>query len=155
MVSDTRPTVVERVSAEAGEGSLDLVHGSLERLWTRMQPPAGDTFRALFETAVAEVAANILEHARPPGEELRLELELAAWPDRLEAQLWDDGQPFAKSIVARGFGADDLPERGRGLQIALLALDELGYEIVGGRNRWHLVKRREPISSGEGDSTRE
>jgi hypothetical protein len=43
-------------------------------------------------------------------------------------------------------GAGTLPRRGRGLQIALLALDELGYETLGGRNQWRLVKRREAVS---------
>jgi serine/threonine-protein kinase RsbW len=142
MVSEHRPTVVESVSAEAGEQSLDLVHGALERVWMRLQPPADDTFRMLFEMAVSEVAANILEHARPPDRGHRLELELSAWPDRLEANFRDDGKPLARRIVARGLGARDLPERGRGLGIALVALDELGYDVVDGYNKWRLVKRR-------------
>jgi serine/threonine-protein kinase RsbW len=142
MVSEQqRPTLIEWVSTEAADEPLDTVHEALERLWVRVEPP-DDSFRTLFSMAVAEVAANILEHARPPGGNLRMELELSVWPDRLEANFRDDGRPLARRIVARGLGANDLPERGRGLGIALVALDELGYDVVDGYNKWRLVKRR-------------
>ena len=138
-----RPVAFEWVSGEARETSLDEVHAALERMWERTRPPADDVFRMLFDTAVAEVAANILEHARPDRGTMRVDLELSVWPDRVEARFSDDGRPMAQRIVARGLGASDLPpERGRGLHMALVALDELGYESVEGRNEWRLVKRR-------------
>jgi serine/threonine-protein kinase RsbW len=65
----------------------------------------------------------------------------------VEARFWDDGQPLARRIVASGLGAHDLPERGRGIEIALVALDELGYEIVDGCNQWRLVRRQHPVST--------
>ena len=143
----TRPVAFEWVSGEAGEASLDEVHAALERLWERTHPPADEVFKMMFDTAVAEVAANILEHARPQGGSLRVDLELSVWPDRVEARFSDDGRPLAQRIVARGLGATEFPpERGRGLQMALVALDELGYESVEGRNEWRLVKRREAMA---------
>lgn len=135
-------TVVKCTCGEPAEACLDIVHGALERFWSHVQPPATDTFRMLFSTAVAEVAANILEHARPASRQVRLALELSAWLDRVEARFSDDGQSLAPEIAHPGMAADDLSERGRGLKIARMALDELSYENVVGGNWWRLVKRR-------------
>lgn len=148
MASD-KPSIVEWVSGEAADVSLDVVHQALSRLWLRIEPPEDELFRMLFDTAVAEVAANILEHARPDDGSLHLDLELSVWPDRLEARFSDDGRPLARKIVAHGLGLHEFPaERGRGLQMALVALDELGYESVEGRNLWRLVKRRAATPEG-------
>jgi serine/threonine-protein kinase RsbW len=153
MASD-QPTAVEWISGDASEGSLELVHQALARIWLRVLPPADDLFRMLFDMAVAEVAANILEHARPEGRSIRMDLELSVWPDRVEARFSDDGQPLARRIEARGLGLDEPPrERGRGLGLALSALDELGYESVDGLNRWRLVKHRARAPEGSLQTT--
>jgi hypothetical protein len=139
-----QPAAVEWVSSEAGEASLALVQEALGRIWTRIRPPADSLFRRLFDTAVAEVAADLLESARREDGSMHLDLEISVWSDRVEAHFSDDARPLARKIVARGLGAAELPaERGRGLQIALVALEELEYETAGGRNRSRLLKQRD------------
>jgi serine/threonine-protein kinase RsbW len=147
--------VTEQVTAGPDQPVLDLVHDGLDRVWSRLRPPADETFRLLFTTAVAEVAANVMKYADPrDGRTFRMELELTAHPASVEARFSDDGHPFTRQIEdAQGLGTEDLAERGRGLQIAVDVLDQLSYYRVNGRNRWRLVKRRdgapEMLASGK------
>lgn len=129
--------------------SLDRVHELLAELWTDDDLPAAD--RVQFETAVAEVAANIVEHAAE-GRDVTLVLRVSRWPDRVEARFEDDGAAADVDLAAATMPAagdpDDLDavlalaEDGRGLALARAAVDELVYEREGSTNRWLLVRRR-------------
>ena len=129
--------------------SLDRVHELLARLWTDDDMPAVD--RMQFETAVAEVAANIVEHAAD-GRDVTLVLRVSRWPDRVEARFEDDGAEAHVDLDAASMpesgDPDDLDavlalaEDGRGLALARAAVDELVYEREGSTNRWFLVRRR-------------
>jgi serine/threonine-protein kinase RsbW len=99
-----------------------------------------DTNVMLFESALAEIGANVLTHGRldgPPDAPvefvLRLEGHLAL------ATLTDRGAPFHNLLTRTMPGPAS--EAGRGLAIARQVLDELGYERDGDINRWRLVKR--------------
>ncbi len=92
-------------------------------------------WRMMFELAVSEVAANIVEHAQPPYMSLRL----SAAAGRVVAEFADGGRgwsgpPSPSRLV------DDLSERGRGLALARTAVDEVVYERDGPVNRWRLIK---------------
>lgn len=93
--------------------------------------------RMQFEVAVAEIGANIIEHAGRGGT-VSLTLELELTPDRLEARFSDDGHP-ARVDLRTVEMPDVMADRGRGLAIALAALDELEYRRRGGSNQWRLV----------------
>ena len=78
---------------------LGQVHAALERFWAAadqaLPHPPDTAWRARFATAVAEIAANIVEHAYPPGMPAgRLRLRLRAYPTYVEAQFCDAGIPF-------------------------------------------------------------
>ena len=94
----------------------------------------------LFESAVAEIGANVLTHGRRDGPvdapvEYRLRLEghlaLATFVDR--------GRPVHNHLTRAM--PDPSSEAGRGLAIARQVLDELGYARDGEINTWRLVKR--------------
>jgi len=71
---------------------LDELHDLLERIGAEhSQVPPADLM--LFETAVIEIAGNVVEHGFPPGE-VHWTFILAVHDDRLEARLSDDGVPF-------------------------------------------------------------
>ena len=125
------------LTAPAGPESLGRVHELLAQLWAG-EPAVGDRDRLRFETAVAEIAANIAEHAAASGAR-RLELRLRGLPDRVEAVFEDDGGPVAPG--PGGWPPDDA-ERGRGLELARAAADVLRYERDGARNRWVVVLTR-------------
>ena len=125
----------------ASPDSLDEVHALFARLWA-----AADDVqlrdRIAFETAVSEVAANIVEHAAR-GEAVAMRLVLRAPDDRVEANLEDLGYPY-EAPAGRPPAADPMAEHGRGLMIARALTDELVYERDGGVNRWFLLRRRHP-----------
>ncbi len=94
----------------------------------------------LFESALAEIGANVLTHGRLDGPtdapvEFRLKLEghmaLATFVDR--------GPPVHNHLTRAM--PEPTSETGRGLAIARQVLDELGYERDGEINTWRLVKR--------------
>jgi serine/threonine-protein kinase RsbW len=129
------PTRVLR--APAGPEALGPVHDLLAQLWAD-EPGIDEPVRVRFETAVAEIAANIAQHAAASGARV-LELRLHGLPDRVEAVFEDDGGPVAPG--PGGWPPDDA-ERGRGLALVRAAVDALHYERAAGRNRWVVVLTR-------------
>ena len=80
-----------RVEGPAEPVWLDQVHAALDRLWTvSAEVPELDRIR--FETAVIEIATNIVRHAVPAGPgPVQAAVLLRSAPPRLEAELSDDG----------------------------------------------------------------
>jgi serine/threonine-protein kinase RsbW len=124
----------------ASPSSLDEVHALFARLWADV-PDVSPMDRNAFETAVAEVAANVIEYAGT-GDTVVMRLLLRALEDRVEAYLEDLGHPYDDQGAARS-AVDDSAERGRGLFIARALTDELTYERDGSLNRWFLRRQRQ------------
>jgi serine/threonine-protein kinase RsbW len=123
----------------ASPASLEQVHALFATLWASA-PDVQMSDRNAFETAVAEVAANVIEHASR-GEDVAMRLVVRAPEDRVEAELEDLGYPYG-GVVCETPSVDDLPESGHGLLIARALTDELVYERDGAVNRWMLRRRR-------------
>lgn len=123
------------LTATTDEGTLDRIQDLLGEMTS--SDNVDDEARMQFEVAVVEIAANIIEHAGG-GEAVDLSLELRLAPDRLEACFTDDGTPARVNLRAVEM-PDALADRGRGLAIALAALDELEYRRRDGSNVWRLV----------------
>jgi serine/threonine-protein kinase RsbW len=99
-----------------------------------------ETNLMLFESALAEIGANVLTHGRREGPAdapvdfgLRLEGHMAM------ATFTDRGPPLHNHLTRAM--PEPSSESGRGLAIARQVLDELGYEREGDINTWRLVKR--------------
>lgn len=125
--------------APAETAALDRVHELLEQLWR----DAGDVAledRVRFETAVTEIAGNIVVHASD-GRPLDFTLHVRADPDRIEARFRDAGRRADVDLTAARLPAD-LAESGRGLALALAAVDELEYRRDGAVNCWRVMRRR-------------
>jgi serine/threonine-protein kinase RsbW len=118
---------------------LESIHGLLARLWADASEVSAED-RIRFETAVAEVAANIVEHATA-GAVVDLSLEVRAYPDRVEALFCDTGAPADIDLDSASL-PDDMAESGRGLAIARAAVDEVVYERDGCVNRWRVTRLR-------------
>lgn len=99
----------------------------------------------LFETAVIEIASNVVRHARPTGR-VHWQFELLISESDLEATLRDDGLAF-EGPVEREM-PDQLAEGGRGLALANSMLDELAYVREDDRNLWRMVRHRTPGTAG-------
>ena len=138
--------------AEASVAGMDAVHALLGRYWTEAQavlskPPDG-RWKALFDSAVVELAANIVRHAYPAWETpATFHLSLRCFPDRMEAFLVDRGVPY---VSQQAVGTPDmskaigtlLRDHGWGLPIVHAAVDGIEYgRSPDGENRWHIDKR--------------
>ena len=123
----------------AGPDFLEEVHCFLERVWAT-SPDVSGIDRMMFETAVIEIAANIIEHGSP-GAGPQCELTIEVYPDRLDAHFSDDGI-IALVNVDTAAMPDALAEGGRGLAIAKAALDGLTYERRNNTNFWTLNRVR-------------
>lgn len=121
------------------EGTLDPVLDLVGEMFSAGR--VEEEVRLRFEVAVAEIGANIIEHAGD-GAPVTLNLVLDLAPDRLEARFTDDGSPARVDLRAVQM-PDVFAERGRGLAIALEALDELEYRRRGGDNVWRLACYRD------------
>jgi serine/threonine-protein kinase RsbW len=123
--------------------ALDLVQDRLEEFWSRDESvSAGDRVR--FEMAIVEIVGNVVEHAFAVDADTRgrlLSVALRLDDERIEAVLSDNGLPAAIDLGAVTMPDEDAVS-GRGLALAVAAVDEVGYERVEGRNHWRLVCRR-------------
>ena len=97
-----------------------------------------------FDTAVAEIAANIIRHAYPSGVGV-LRLQLRYDSGSIQADFSDTGQPFQPRPAEprpAPTAQDELPEGGWGLNLARDCLDKLDYwRTPDGTNRWLLIKQ--------------
>ncbi|KQS09002.1 hypothetical protein ASG04_08880 [Curtobacterium sp. Leaf183] len=99
--------------------------------------------RFALETAVAEIAANIVEHTARTDRQAgrRYTVELRATEQEYTAVLRDNGLPVDLDLSAVTM-ADVDAENGRGLALAIAALDRLEHRHEGGHNVWTLVCTR-------------
>jgi serine/threonine-protein kinase RsbW len=126
------PAVI-RASMEIDLASLDHMHEMLSALWEAV-PSVPTRDRLMFATAVAEIAANVIDHSLPSR--TQWELELRASHDRIEALFRDNGPALDASIPDAP--ADDAP-RGRGLALAHAAAD-VHYQRREPHNEWRIVR---------------
>jgi serine/threonine-protein kinase RsbW len=117
---------------------LDAIHDLLHRLWNATTG-VGDTDRAMFATAVLEIANNIVTH-NGPDSTVVLSLTVTAESGVLRAELRDDGSPAVVDTEMVTL-PDDFAESGRGLALARMALDDFRYERTQEQNRWQLARR--------------
>jgi serine/threonine-protein kinase RsbW len=119
---------------------VDAVHAALESLWAAV-PDVADEDRMLFALAVSEVATNVVEHAEGPAHptiSVRLEVDAEA----LTAVMTDDADPALIRLDQVTMAGEE-SESGRGLALALAALDGLVHEPAEG-NTWRLRRNRRP-----------
>ena len=119
---------------------MERLHDLLEQASTEHpHVPAADVM--MFETAVMELANNVVEHGRPAGR-VAWRFSLQVLPDALSARLSDSGEEYP------GWDASGVPEMpgelaesGRGLALASAVLDHLDYRREDGVNVW--IMRRD------------
>lgn len=127
---------------------MDAVHSAVGGCWLELELPEPLARRWCDEIslAVAEVAANIIQHAHPPEAPLvDFALTLTRFPDRLVARFVDRGTaatpPDGVVMPSVSGPYDELGERGRGLAIVQMTTDRFEYQrTADGENVWIIEK---------------
>ncbi|MET0714788.1 MAG: ATP-binding protein [Mycetocola sp.] len=118
---------------------VDAVHDFLHEIWV-LHPDIDEMDRMAFETALIELASNVIQHA-DRGDGVTCAMSVSADSHELRAQ-------FSDTAEAGGFRLrtatipDELAESGRGLAFMQMLVDEVRYERVEDRNVWSLIKKR-------------
>ncbi|MCH7481378.1 MAG: ATP-binding protein [Chloroflexi bacterium] len=129
--------------------TLEAIHFELDQFWAQMTSSLvssmTDRWKLEFTTALAEICANVIQHAfAEPHRPGTMALLLRLYNDRVEAEITDDGAVFHEGFATADPAPDqvaDLPESGRGLQVARALLDTLRYRrSQESENQWLLVK---------------
>ncbi|SDO33986.1 serine/threonine-protein kinase RsbW [Nakamurella panacisegetis] len=118
---------------------LGKVHALVEQLWAESVDVA-EIDRILFESAVLEIAGNIVQHS-VSDQPILCNLTLRIYPTRLEAVFCDTAEEAAVDVESATM-PDDLAESGRGLAMTKRALDQLSYQREGHVNCWRLSRTR-------------
>lgn len=133
------------LSAPATPEMMHMVHAVLEQLWSQ-HDDVSMVDRIRFETAVIEILGNIVEHAyemEAGDTERRFDVRLTATETALIASFGDDGMPNTIDL-SDVVMPDEEAESGRGLALAMAAVDEISYDRSAGRNHWRLTCHRQP-----------
>ncbi len=118
---------------------VDDVHAFLEEVWTS-DPTVSPTDRMAFETAIIELAANVIQHA-DAGDGVTWHLTVSCTSDDLTAIL-SDGGVHADVDLAEMSLPDEMSESGRGLTFVQMLVDSLRYRRSERGNEWTISKKR-------------
>ena len=121
----------------AGPGTLDEIQALVERAWAS-NAHVPSRVRMEVGIAVAEIAANIVEHSAQ-GRPIRMRMELRVEPGDVRVEFTDEGVPADVDLGSVRL-PDDMAERGRGLALATTALSTLEYRRDR-LNHWTLISK--------------
>ena len=116
---------------------LDAVHTLLAEA-AGDHPMLNPTDVMLFETAIVEIANNVVEYGQPEGE-VRWKFTIRVRENEIEAELDDTGQTFTP-VRGKAMPGEDA-EGGRGLAIAEALLDQIEFKRTDDTNHWRMVRR--------------
>ena len=132
---------VHTLSIVSPPDDVDSVHDMLESVWLSA-PQVSPRDRFSFETALIELASNVIRHADGgAGVSCALTVEITA--HRIVASLTDSGLAGNISLIAPSM-PDELEESGRGLSIIHALVDEVGYDRSDDLNHWRISRKLEP-----------
>ena len=150
MVSlDTAPRPILDLHVPATVDGMDVVHSALAGCWSSLASvrPLEQRWQNEFSLAVAEVAANIIQHAHAPDPPLvEFTLLMAHFPDHLQARFVDRGivatPPDTPVMPSVTVSYTELGERGRGLALVQVTTDHFAYQrTLRDENVWTILKR--------------
>ncbi|MGW9114460.1 ATP-binding protein [Microbacterium sp. NPDC055683] len=127
--------VTAHVAGPADDALVDALLDAADRLWERA-PHVTAEDRMMMSLALSEIATNIARHS---PRAVQVEADLSVDGGEVRAVLADTAPPAAIDWDAVRMPDDDA-ESGRGLALALRALDALEHEPHAVGNRWTLVR---------------
>lgn len=103
-------------------------------------PRVPEPARTHVAIAVAEIGANIIEHAGR-GRHIRVQMTLQLFTDEIRVDFTDNGRSGDIDLTAVQM-PDPMQDRGRGLAVARSVLRRLYYHADDTGNRWTLISNR-------------
>lgn len=134
-------TASHSITLVAPPDDVDAVHQLLAEVWVDF-PSVSTVDRTSFETALIELASNVIRHAGG-GAAVRCDLTVSIVGGVIEARLTDGAAPSNADLVARGM-PDALSEQGRGIPLIQLLVDEVEYIRSESVNHWRISRRLRP-----------
>lgn len=136
-----RPPTYLNVRLDTGSAhdALDQIYGAVDDFLAR-HPRVPEPVRTHLAIAVAEVGANIIEHAGRGGR-IHVQMTLQLFTDDIRVDFTDNGHPGDIDLAAVQM-PDVLADRGRGLAVAQSVLRRLYYHADITGNRWTLISNR-------------
>lgn len=119
---------------------VNTVHSLLETVWADA-PGISMIDRFSFETALIELASNVIRHAQSRGG-VSCTVSVETTDDRIKATLNDSSEPGDFQMLDREM-PDEFAESGRGLALINKLVDELTYSRENNLNYWHIMRKRE------------
>lgn len=132
------PEAVQRTLIfDAPPDDVDAVHALLETVWADA-PDVVMKDRFCFETALIELAANVIRHG-DDGTGVTCRVDIGVFADRIDAVLLDSGHAVTVVLEGRSM-PDDMAESGRGLPL-IQALVDVEYVHEGDHNEWRISRK--------------
>jgi serine/threonine-protein kinase RsbW len=116
---------------------LNAVHDFLETV-LETAPDIDDLDRMAFETALVELAGNVIQHADGGGGTTCV-LTVTVEGGHLRAELTDSAEAGGVRLVGRTM-PDELDESGRGIPFIQALVDTLEYRRDGDHNVWTIAR---------------
>jgi serine/threonine-protein kinase RsbW len=119
---------------------VDVVHDLLATVWADY-PGVSAIDRMSFETALIELAANVILHSRTDAG-VQCDMTVAVVDGRIEARLSDTGLPGGVELASRSM-PDEMSETGRGIPLIQALVDVVEYDHSDSRNHWRISRTLE------------
>jgi serine/threonine-protein kinase RsbW len=116
---------------------LNAVHDFLEAV-LETAPDIDELDRMAFETALVELAGNVIQHADGGGGTACV-LTVTVDGGRLRAELTDSAEAGHVRLLGRRM-PDELDESGRGIPFIQALVDTLEYRRDGEHNVWTIAR---------------
>jgi serine/threonine-protein kinase RsbW len=126
-----------RADIAAPPSDVNSVHDLLDLVW-RNEPQVSTRDRLCFETALIELASNVIAHG-DAGEGVRFQIAVRVLPDRIEADLLDDAADPHLDSTGPAM-PETTAESGRGLALIQSLVDEMHHANTREGNSWRIVR---------------
>jgi serine/threonine-protein kinase RsbW len=128
----------ELLTLRSPADDIDVVHAFYERI-CNAHPSLNEMDRLRFETALIELASNVIQHA-DDGNGIIADIQLEVSADSISATI-TDSSPAGKVELALREMPNEFAEHGRGIAFIQRLVDVLHYERRGDENIWRIEKR--------------
>ncbi len=128
-----------RLDTSSEQDALDQIYQAVDDFLTR-HPRVPEPVRTHLAIAVAEVGANIIEHAGR-GRLIHVQMTLQLFTEDIRVDFTDNGHPGDIDLTAVQM-PEVMADRGRGLAVARSVLRRLYYHADDTGNRWTLISNR-------------